>query len=390
MCKRKVNIQSFSENITVHRIIGSVLGKEKTPTVVFFGGIHGNEVAGVIALQKVMEQLKSENISLNGNFYAIAGNLKALEQGKRYLDVDLNRIWTNKELENKELLSTKEFEEREEVYQVIKGIIASNKGPFYFIDLHTTSSETKPFITISDSLNNRKFSKAFSIPTVLGIEEFLDGPLLTYINEFGHIALGFEAGSHYKEASIDHCIAFIWLALEASGCIDKREIKKFSFYKHYLSMFNDKQEFYAINYRYHIKEKEDFAMNVGFSNFENISENQPLAISNSQSIKAVQKGKIFMPLYQKQGDDGFFIISRISKFWLGLSVFVRRLKLYKLLSIMPGVAIDKEQQYTLIVNPNTAKFMATEIFHLFGFRKKVLKNDRLYFIRRDRATSNFA
>ena len=106
-------------------------------------------------------------------------------------------------MENKELLSTKEFEEREEVYQVIKGIIASNKGPFYFIDLHTTSSETKPFITISDSLNNRKFSKAFSIPTVLGIEEFLDGPLLTYINEFGHIALGFEAGAHYKDTSIE-------------------------------------------------------------------------------------------------------------------------------------------------------------------------------------------
>jgi predicted deacylase len=390
MKKEKISIYTFDESFEIHRIIGSVLGKEKSPTVVFFGGIHGNEVAGVIALKKVMNQIKSESIPLNGNFYAIAGNLKAMEIGERFLDVDLNRIWTNSELENSALNLTKEYEEREEVYQVIKGIIASNKGPFYFIDLHTTSAETKPFITISDSLNNRKFSKAFSIPTVLGIEEYLDGPLLTYINEFGHVALGFEAGEHYKESSVDNSIAFIWLALEASGCIDKKEIKKYSFYKHYLSLFRDKQEFYEINYKYAIEDGEQFIMNSGFSNFENIKVKQPLAISNNKTITAPNNGKIFMPLYQKQGDDGFFIISKISKFWLGLSVFVRRLKLYKLLSVLPGVRIDKENKYTLIVNPNKAKFLATEIFHLFGFRKKVVKNNMLYFIRRDRVTTNFA
>ena len=384
MSLQEVCIEAFDSKIHITRVLGSVKGSQNAATVICIGGIHGNERAGVSALVKVLKTIEKERIPFLGNFYALSGNTTALKENKRYIDVDLNRIWTQESFKEKNENLVLEFIERDRIYTTIKEIVSNNDGPFYFIDLHTTSADTAPFITISDSLNNRKFSSHFSIPTILGIEEYLEGPLLTYINEFGHVALGFEAGQHYKEASVDNCEAFVWLALKASGCVAKSEVKKLDYYQHILSLYKEHQDFYEINYLYKIAKNEDFKMLPGFSNFESIVKNQELAESNSIKVKAQHSGKIFMPLYQSQGDDGFFIISKISKKWLLFSALVRRLKMHNLLRLLPGIQQDKTHKHILIVNPKTALFLATEIFHLFGYRKKVIKDKKYHFVKRDR------
>ena len=122
----------------------------------------------------------------------------------------------------------------------------------------------------------------------------------------------------------------------------------------------------------------------GYKNFEEITKNELLAYSNQREIHYNIKGKIFMPLYQEKGNDGFFIISKISKFWLKASIAARKLHFHQLLRLLPGVKLDRRNAYTLIVNPRTAKFLAIEIFHLFGYRKKMVKGDNFYFIKRDR------
>ena len=381
------SIDAFDKQLTIKRVLGSVKGTAKTPTVICIGGIHGNERAGVYALSKVLNTIENEKTPFQGNFYAISGNINALEKNIRTEDVDLNRIWTKESLEIEPEIFYSEFRERESIYQTIKEIVLTNNGPFYFIDLHTTSADTSPFITISDSLNNRKFSSNFLTPTVLGIEEYLDGPLLTFINVFGHIALGFEAGQHYKESSVDNCEAFIWLALKASGCVEETAVKKMNHYEYVLSQYLEKQDFYEIQYRYQIAKNEQFEMLFGFHNFDTIVKGQELAKSNSEKIMAVYTGKIFMPLYQKQGDDGFFIISKLSKKWLVLSRWVRKLKMHHLLRFLPGIAQDTTNKHVLIVNPKTARFLATEIFHLFGYRKKVMKDAKYHFIKRDRGVT---
>ena len=386
-----LEFEAFDEKITVKRIIGKILGAKKAPTVIAIGGIHGNERAGVNALSRVFKKIEDDNIVMQGNFYGITGNINALSENVRFKDIDLNRIWTKEEILKLHLEDNLNIESKEqkEIYLIIKNILETEKGPFYFLDLHTTSSDTQPFITISDSLNNRKFSSHFSIPTILGIEEFLDGPLLTYINEFGHVALGFEAGQHEKEESVDNCEAFLWLALVASKCVKKKEVLKYSFYKNSLSLFNEDQDFYKIDYKYTIKPFENFKMGKGYKNFQEIIRYETLAYSNGNEIEAKQRGKIFMPLYQKLGDDGFFIISRISKFWLRASRIARKLKFHQLLTLLPGVKSDKRNKYTLIVNPKTARFLATDIFHLFGYRKKIVEKDKYLFIKRDRNISKF-
>ena len=368
----QIEIESFNEKIFVQRILGSAEGSRKTPTVIAIGGVHGNERAGLNALLKVFKTIEEENISLDGNFYGIAGNINAISENIRFINIDLNRIWTKEEVLKLHLEDELEIEseEQNEIYIVIKDILTKEKGPFYFLDLHTTSSDTQPFITISDSLNNRRYSSHFSIPTILGIEEYLDGSLLTYINDFGHIALGFEAGRHDKEVSVDNCVAFLWLALVAAKCINKKEVKRYSYYKNSLSLFNQDQDFYKIDYKYSIKSLENFKMIDGYKNFEEIIKNELLAYSNQREVYSNFKGKIFMPLYQKKGVDGFFIISKISKFWLKASLVARKLLFHQLLRLLPGVKLDRRNSYTLIVNPKIAKYLAIKIFHLFGYRKK--------------------
>ncbi len=386
-----IELESFNEKILVKRILGKVKGVKKSPTIIAIGGIHGNERAGINALLKVFKTIVDEKISLKGNFYGISGNINAIKENIRFKNIDLNRIWTKEEILKFQLESNLEVEsqEQKEIHVIIKEILKKEKGPFYFLDLHTTSSDTQPFITISDSLNNRKYSSNFSIPTILGIEEYLDGPLLTYINEFGHVALGFEAGQHDNGLSVDNCVAFLWLALVAAKCIDQKDVKKYTFYKNSLSLFNETQDFYKIDYKYAIKPFENFKMVKGYQNFQEIVKHELLAYSNESEIDAMQKGKIFMPLYQKKGDDGFFIITKISKFWLKASRLARKLHFHQLLKLLPGVKSDRKLPYTLIVNPRTAKFLATDIFHLFGYRKKVIKEDKFHFIKRDRKISEF-
>ena len=370
-----------------NRVIGIVEGFAQSPTVIILAGIHGNEKAGVKASKKIIHKIRENSVPFEGNLYMILGNINALEKGIRYESSDLNRIWKEENIDaikNGSIGLDAEAKEQREIYGYIKEILRNNTGPFYFLDLHTTSSATIPFITISDSLNNRKFSSNFSVPIVLGIEEYLDGPLLTYINEFGHVALGFEGGEHHDKESILKCEAFIWLALVYSNCIKKKNLPEFKKYKNELSEKYFKNVFFEIIYKYTIKKGEKFKMHKGFKNFEPISRHHSLAQSDSGEITASESGRIFMPLYQNLGDDGYFILNKVSMFWLKTSLVARKVKINHFLRLIPGVKIDPQHRHGLIVNPKIAKYMAKDIFHLFGYRKQVFKNGKLYFTKRDR------
>lgn len=385
----KVKHKTLQKEIEIQRVLGEFKGSNNAPTLVFTAGIHGNETAGIFALKNVFTTLKKDKIPLKGNCIGLSGNLAALAKGERFTKQDLNRIWKTSTIQryNSSLNGFSEDEnEMLALYDLVKKYINEYENPFYFIDLHTTSSKTSPFITINDAINNRSFAATFPVPVILGIEEYLEGPFLSYINEFGHTSLGFEAGEHYSEQSIVNCEAFIWLALVNAGCIEKKYVKKYKEYERKLakgSRFKD--DFFEINYRYEITSKEEFVMQKGFTNFDVITKNKELATSNQKIVKAPFSGRIFMPLYQKQGNDGFFIITKISKFWLLLSRYLRKLNIHKLLPLFPGIQRGSlKNNDTIIVNPKTARFLTTKIFHLLGYRKKVLQNNKWIFTKRDK------
>jgi len=66
------------------RVIDQIEGETPGPHLIFFAGIHGNEPSGVWALRNVLQKIRNEKIRINGKVTALAGNLRALQKGKRF------------------------------------------------------------------------------------------------------------------------------------------------------------------------------------------------------------------------------------------------------------------------------------------------------------------
>jgi hypothetical protein len=77
---------------------------------------------------------------------------------------------------------------------------------------------------------------------------------------------------------------------------------------------------------------------------------------------------IFLPLYQKMGQEGFFIVRPVSRFWLWLSQVLRKTRLPDILPLLPGISKKEPQANRYAVNPKIARFLNKEIFHLLGFQ----------------------
>jgi hypothetical protein len=308
----------LNKTIRIDRIIGRYKGNKKGPTLIFMGGVHGNEPSGVFALQSVLEELHLSDTPFHGNLYAVSGNLAALQKGIRFSKVDLNRIWTKdliknlngaaKQSENEEIL------EQTEILKTINNILDTEEGPFYFFDLHTTSGVSCPFLTVNDSLLNRKFTKQYPLPIVLGIEEYLHGPLLSYINEMGYVAFGYEGGQHDSPLAYKNHRSFIYLSLLYSGCYSESNPTLAKHHDWLVTNCKIPKRFFEIVYHHRIKDHEKFKMNPGFVNFQRIKKNEELAMNTTQEIYAPQTGKIFMPLYQGKGEDGFvYLFSSVAQ-----------------------------------------------------------------------------
>lgn len=368
-----------------NRIIRQITSAKTGPTVVFFAGIHGNEKAGIYALKDVLKALTQDRIL--GNIYAIAGNLEALEKHQRYLDEDLNRIWTVERIaaikHGNNTIS--EATELQVLNALLESILRKHKGPFYFFDLHTTSSKTLPFITINDALINRSFSKQFPVPIVLGIEEYLEGALLSYINQLGYVSLGFESGQHDDAQAIKNHVAFIHLALVYTGVVKSSDIESFDVYYDQLKTEGKySAHFFEIIDLHRITQNDHFKMSNGFDSFQNIYKGEELATHSQGSIISKYNAKIFMPLYQQKGSEGFFIIRSIHILFLKLSIWLRFLRADGLLSLLPGVSWHDKSKGILKVNLKVAKFLVKPIFHLLGYRNKQTDATHLLLYNRER------
>jgi len=389
MAETKPKTQRTTE---VKRFIGYIKGKEKGPTLIFFGGIHGNEMAGVKALESVFKTLQ-EPLKTKGSIIGIRGNIPAQLKGKRFLDNDLNRLWTTGNIDHikaKEK-SERSIEEQElmEIYHLIFELLSTQSPPFYFIDFHTTSSKTLPFITINDALLNRAFSRLFPVPVILGIEEYLEGPLLSHMNEKGYVSLGFESGQHIDSESVENNISFFWLTLVFAGALKKEELPEFE--HHYRQLQNSAkhdENFYEVIYRRVIKTGDSFIMHNGFKSFEKVTRGTPLARHNEIEIKVKKDTILFMPLYQEQGEEGFFLIRYIPKWAMILSVFLRKIKFDSFLALLPGISWSDKKKESLSINIKVARFFTKPFFHLLGYRNIVQDKNRFLMKNRERTAKN--
>lgn len=315
----EVHSKALNKNLDIERLIGKYTNNAPGPTVICVGGIHGNEPSGVFALKEVLKELQRIEPQFNGELIAFAGNLTALSRGVRFVDEDLNRIWLPERVEALKSVApssrkeTAELIEQRELFKVLSRAFDNTKSPVYVFALHTTSSVSAPFITVGEILRNRDFILDSPVPIIKGIEKYVEGTLLSYISGLGFTDIGFEAGQHDALSSIKNSVAAIWVALANAGCINPDDFSNFD--EHYETLINaarNVQGVYEVIYRYEIEEGEELVMEPGFINFQEIEKGQLLARNTIRKIHALESGRIFMPLYQKQGRDGFFIVREIN------------------------------------------------------------------------------
>ncbi len=365
-----------TENIStqeIERICWSKTGDKPGPVLILFVGIHGNEPAGLRAIERLSKKL-SDKDTFKGAVYGVTGNIEALRLGVRFLDTDLNRLWelfgTDKDFSLSNGKSApSEYKESLEIKKTIELITEKHQETateFVFADLHTTSSQSCAFVILNDTLANRELARKFPVPQVLGIEENIHGTLLSYINNLGHKAIGFEAGAHDDEASIKRSVAFLRLLLDRVGICKLLPEESAHWEKELDAHPGVPDTYYEVKYHKIVDDPTKFDMIKGFHNFDEIEEGESLAYENEELIEAPTYGRIFMPLYQKKGHDGFLIIREVPEFWLKLSGYLRKSFVHKYLKYLPGVTAVGSDSYE--VDLRVARFLVKDIFHLFGYR----------------------
>ena len=354
-------------------LIASIRGSLPGPTLIILGGIHGNEPAGVLAAERVWPRMQRRRAVLCGEVVLLRGNTRALEQRVRYINADLNRQWTAENVRTAELEQgtpeVSEFLEQRELLTVIREAINRARGEIYFVDLHTTSADGRPFATVGDTLRNRRFALNFPLTIVLGLEEQIDGTLLEYVNNLGAITMGVEAGQHESMTSVDNHEAVIWIATAATGNFRREDLPELDQSRSVLKRASGGAKVVEVRHRQAIVPEDHFRMEPGFKNFQTVRRGRVLARDRAGEIKASETGLVLMPLYQALGDDGFFLVREVKRFWLTLSALLRKLKVGHYVHLLPGVRRDPLNENFLIINTRIARILPLQVFHLLGFRR---------------------
>jgi len=289
------------------------------------GGIHGNEVAGIKAIDLVLKMLEVEpitnpNFEYRGNFVGLRGNLRAIKSGRRFIHHDLNRLWKEELVyaiihKNKEL-EIEEEHEIKELWLTIKDLIHEYQPPsLVFLDLHTTSAQNGVFCIPAENEASLDLAKNLNVPVVLGLLTGLEATTLHYIEEKNTgvptMAVCIEAGQHEDPLSVNRSVAAIINCLAEIGSVERSHVN--NHHNTILSKYSkDFPTVTSLIYRHGIKEEDKFKMRPGYHNFQKISIGEHIADDKNGPITIQQECHILMPLYQNQGNDGFFLVKKES------------------------------------------------------------------------------
>jgi len=222
-------------NIRIIEKVGNNPGK----TTIMITGVHGNEKVNVKLFDRIIPELRIDN----GRVVFLYANLEAIEQNKRFIDINLNRAFIRELLddEDNKLLEV----------QTAREIIPYLDNADYLLDLHSSNSpDSKPFVICEP----QSFGLAKSMPCGLitfNWDEFEPGSTEYWMNLQNKVAMGFEGGYLGDSASglraEEALMNFLSLTGNINCAIRRVPNKKFlrivSLYKNKESSFGKSREF---------------------------------------------------------------------------------------------------------------------------------------------------
>ena len=310
----------------MNRIIGSFGGERPGPLVLIFGALHGNEPAGVHALESIFQMLEREaadnpNFCFYGKLIGIIGNRQAFATGQRFIEKDLNRQWTTANIrrighQKSSGLAGEDLEIDELLTAIHREIQACPSEALVLLDMHTTSAGGGIFCIPTDEKASLRLAKQLCAPVILNLLEGVEGTLLQFAAD-GHLQAGsfpkhtfgaaFEAGQHNEPLSVSRSIAAIINCLRATGCIEAEDLP--NPYEAVLQEYSTRlPKVTRLRHVHHIRPGDGFCMRPGYINFQPVRTGEHLADDVTGPIFCPDDGLMLMPLYQPKGSDGFFIV----------------------------------------------------------------------------------
>ena len=353
------------------RVVCRLTAPEPGPTLLVVGGLHGNEPAGLLGLERVLAQLGDLGLA-RGEFVGLAGNLEALSVGHRFVEEDLNRIWLPQRLAALRTGEPVSVEERElrALDEELRQTMTRARAEIYALDLHTISGPGPAFVVIDDTLLNRRFANRFPVPLVLGLDEELTGTMAHHLTAEGVIPVGFEAGQHEEGAAAERAEAAIWIALQAAGLLADGHAQARASRQRLEAESRGLPIVVEVRYRHAIVPEDGFRSRPGLISFQPVKSGERLATDRAGEVRSPLTGLVLMPLYQDQGEEGFFLVHPVRAFWLRLSERLRPWRLERFLHWLPGVHRHPDQPGAFVIDRRIARWEALQIFHLLGFRRR--------------------
>lgn len=304
-------------------IIGRQEGNEPGPLLICIAGMHGNEHAGVLALQTVMHLLEREphanpGFQFMGRMLALLGNTRAYRARQRFLEKDINRQWTRENIARIKEAQAAELHaedlEIKELLEIIDAEIeACRPARIVMLDLHTTSASGGIFAIATDHPESVRIAVELHAPVITGMLRGLRGTTLHYFTGENFkcpvVGAAFEAGQHDDPLSVQRSIAAIINCLRSVGCVRPEDVEN----KHddLLKEYSKDLPKIADLIKVHsITAADQFEMRPGYRNFQPVAKGEVLAEDRRGVISAPDDGLILMPLYQPQGSDGFFLVRK--------------------------------------------------------------------------------
>ena len=286
--------------------------------------MHGNEPAGVEALSVMFKMLEVEpetnpDFVFKGRMIGLIGHLEAFKKNKRFINKDLNRQWKPHIVEsvinsNGYPLGPEESQIRDIIHIVHKEIEEYQPEKIVVLDLHTTSSYGGIFTIATDDPDSLNIAIELHAPVIKGMLNGIEGTSLHYFNTenmgIPTTAVCFESGQHREDLSINRAIAAITNCMRTIGCVDAEHVEN----KHdkiLIEYSKNLPKVANLISRHAVLPTDDFKMLPNYNNFQIVEKGEIIATDKKGSIAAIEDSLILMPLYQKQGEDGFFLVQKL-------------------------------------------------------------------------------
>ncbi len=295
------SIDAFGWRVPVRRTLYRKAAAQPGPLVVILAGLHGNEWNGVASAACFGETAEPAR----GEIMALLGNLPALHRGARYLDHDLNRTF----IEGCWPDDTPEGCEAASLWSALEKLAAEDPArDRWLIDLHGTSGHTPPYLSALCERSAWPILDDLPVPKAIGFENVIRGTLVEFAARRGWKAATFELGALSAPVSVTNGVAILQLVADLLGIVPLAPDERLRI-TDALTAQSRTQGSYEFVYRHAIKPDDRFEMLPGFVSFQPLRQGEVVGTDRNGPVCAPCDGLILMPLYQPQGESGFYVVA---------------------------------------------------------------------------------